>query len=402
MLANRLVRLTRLDRLRPDEVVSDRVIALTFGARFVDEVTSGAWLVLAPVFRRAFGLSLVQVGLLTQVLTWVALGVEPFTASLIDIVSRRRLMAFGAAALAASMAVMGVSASYGVLLLGFGLFGLGSGPLAHTADVVVVESFPDAPERAFTRATFLDTTGAVLGPALVAVATVAHLPWRAVLVLLGAGCAAYALTIRRTTFPAPRGRRAQGLRVVAKAATAVVTALRRSEVRRAVLVLLCFDVFEAAFVLQFIWLHDTVRLSEAAVATWGALEQVVALVALLVLDKWLRSGRADVGLRLAAAALVLLPAVWVAAPGIWGRVVVGVPLVFVRALVWPLAKSRSLVAAPELAGAAQAVTTLIPLLPLAVVESALAQAIGVGHAMAVTAAVGAAAMLVAAGGRGRR
>jgi hypothetical protein len=63
-------------------------------------------------------------------------------------------------------------------------------------------------------------------------------------------------------------------------------------------------------------------------------------------------------------------------------------------MVWPLAKARSLTVAPELAGATQAVTTLYPILPLALLESWLASAVGTGAAMALTAALGAALMLV--------
>lgn len=400
MISSRLVRLARLNSLRPRDTVSHRALALTFGARFVDEVASGAWLVLTPVFRRTFGLSLVQVGLLTQVLTWAAVVVEPITASLIDVASRRPLMTFGATAIAASVTVMGASPSYGVLLVGFGIYALGSGPLAHTADVVVVESFPDAPERAFTRATFLDTTGAMLGPAIVAVATVAHISWRTVLVGLGVGCATYALAVGRTPLPAPPGRRADGWRMLTQAASGMRAAMRRPQVRRAVLVLLCFEVFEAAFVLKFIWLHDTLGLSEPAVAAWGAAEQVVDVVALVMLDRWLRARDAIGLLRRASAALAVLPALWVVAPGVWGRVLLGVPLAFGHTLIWPLAKSRSLVAAPELAGSVQAVTTLFPLLPLAIIEGAIAEMIGMGAAMALTAAVGATAMLAAAGRQG--
>lgn len=398
MLTSRLVGLARLHRLGPDPAVDERAIGLAFTARFVDELTSGAWLVLAPVFRRVFGLSLVQVGLLSQVLAWVALLVEPVTASLIDVVSRRRLMAFGATAITGSMLISGTSPSYGALLIGAALFGMGSGPLAHTADVVVVQSFPRAPERAFTRATFLDTTGAMLGPALVAGAASFGVSWRIVLVGLGAVVALYAVAVARTQFPPPAERSAPGPGVLAGAVSAMRQALTRPAVRQAVLVLLCFEVFEAAFVLKYIWLHEAVGLSEASVAVWGAAEQLVDLVALVILDRWLRSIPGQRLLRAAAVALIALPAVWVLAPGIWGRILVGIPLAFAYALVWPLAKSRSLVAAPGLAGAVQAITTLFPLLPMALIEGWLAQAIGMGPAMALTAAAGAAGMLVVSRG----
>ena len=244
-----------------------RAVFLAFGARFVDEVLSGAWTVLAPTFRRAFGLSLLQIGLLTQVLEWVALLVEPVSASLIDIRSRRVLLGFGAAVLAVSVTVMGAAPAYPALLIGFAIYGLGSGPLAHTADVVVVESFPGAPERAFNRATFLDTTGAVLGPAVIAVAAGVGLSWRIVLVALGAGTAVYAAAIWRTTFPAPPASAPAAF--LRTAGGNVRTVLRNGAARRWLLVLLWLDLFEAAFVLEYVWLHDTVGLSEPLVAAYA-------------------------------------------------------------------------------------------------------------------------------------
>lgn len=401
MLASRFIRLVRLDRLEPDPAVTERAIGLAFTARFVDEVTSGAWLVLSPVFRRAFGLTLVQVGLLSQVLAWVALVVEPVTASLIDVASRRRLMAFGASAIAGSMLVTGTSPSYVILLLGAALFGLGSGPLAHTADVLIVQSFPRAPERAFTRATVLDTAGAMLGPALVAGAAALGVSWRVVLVGLGTGAAAYAAAIASTRFPAPAKRAAAGPTRFATAVAEMREALGRTAVRRAVLVLLCFELFEAAFVLKYVWLHEEVGLSEAAVAVWGAAEQVVAFGALALLDRWLRNVPGAHVLRHASLALVALPVAWVAVPGLWGRILLGIPLAFAQAIVWPVAKSRSLATAPDLAGAAQTITTLFPLLPIALVVAWLAQHLGMGPSMALTATAGAALMLLTVGRVGR-
>jgi MFS family permease len=350
--------------------------------------------VLAPTFRRVFGLGLFQVGLLVQVLEWVALVVEPVAASSIDHSSRRRLVAAGAAVLAVSVAVMAVAPSFWPLLVGFALYGIGSGPLVHTADVVVLESFPTDAERAYSRATLLDTCGALLGPAAISVALFAGVSWRAVLLLLAATVATYAWTAGRAAFPPPPRVRSGGQSVLRAFVDGVRSAVSHPEIRRSLLVLLAFDVFEAAFVLEYVWLHDEVGLSEPAVALWAVGEHLVGIAALLALDRWL-SGRVPVRiLQASAAALVVLPGAWVAAPGIAGRIVIGVPLAFATALVWPLAKARSLTVEPELAGATQAVTTLYPVLPLALGETWLAGALGVGPAMALTAAAGAGLMLL--------
>jgi MFS family permease len=374
--------------------VDDRAVAVAFTARFVDELLSGAWTVLTPTFRRVFGLNLFQVGLLVQVLEWVALVVEPLAASAIDHSSRRRLLAGGAAVLVLSTLAMAAAPGFAVLLLGFALYGVGSGPLAHTADVVVLESFPQDPERAYSRATVLDTCGALLGPAAVAVALFAGASWRLVLLLLAVVVGGYAWTASRAAFPPPPRVRTDGESMLGAFAAGVRAAVAHPEIRRALLVLFAFDVFEAAFVLKYVWLHDDVGLSEPAVALWAVGEQLVGIGALLVLDRWL-AGRAPRRiLQVAAALLAVLPAAWVAAPGVGGRIVLAIPLAFATALVWPLAKSRSLTIAPELAGASQAVTTLYPIIPLTLAETWFASTVGIGPAMAVTAAMGAGLILV--------
>ena len=409
MFWSRFLRGLRPDRLHSNPAAGDRAIALAFTARFTDEVLSGAWTVLAPTFRVVFGLSLVQVGLLSQVLEWVALVVEPVTAAMIDLWSRRRLIAVGALALAVSVAAMAGAPSYGWLLVAFAAYGVGSGPLCHTADIVVVESFPAAPERAYARATFLDTIGALLGPGLIAAGLALHVSWRPVLLALAGGAAVYAALALATEFPPPPRARRPDRRLPSEVATGLRAAVAHPGVRRALTVLLCFDLFESAFVLKYLWLHDQVGLSLPLVALWATVEQGVDLLALLLLDRWLGRRPAAAAFRLAASALVVLPAAWVLAPGVAGRVVLGIPLAFARTLIWPLAKAGALTADAELAGAAQAVTALFPIIPFALLQARFAQAVGIGPALAVTGAIGAVAMLVASregprgrGGPGRR
>ena len=392
MIARAFVRLCRLDRLARRDGVDDRAVTASFTARFVDELLSGAWTVLVPTFRRVFGLSLVQVGLLLQVLAWVALVVEPVAASSIDHAPRRRLIAGGAALVTASVLLMASAPSFVVLLVAFALYGVGSGPLAHTADVVILESFPHDPQRAYSRSTFLDTCGALLGPAVVSATLFLGLSWRWALAGVAAVGVAHAWAASTATFPPPPRGREEGESLLRALVRGMRAAVANAEIRRALLVLLAFDVFEAGFVLKYVWLHDEVGLSEPAVALWAVVEQVVDLVALVVLDRWLasRSGRAV--LLGAAVSLVVLPAAWVIAPGVAGKVVLAIPLAFASALVWPLAKSQSLTVDPALAGATQAVTTLFGVLPLVLVETWLARTVGIGPAMAATAGVAAAAM----------
>lgn len=386
---HRLVRLP-LDGRSP--AVSDRALSLSFSGRFVDEILSGAWQALTPTFRRHFGLSLVQVGFLDQVLGWVALAIEPPASLLIDARSRRVLLTFGAACVGISTLLMGLAPSYAALLAAFAVYGLGSGPLAHTADVVNIEAYPDDPERAFARATALDTVGALLAPALVAAAAWLHVDWRVLLVALGAGAVGYAAALAVTPFPRPT-RHGDG-RLVADLWANLKLVTRDRRTRPWLYALLALDLLETAMILKYVFLVENVGLSQGQAALYGAAEQVVDLAALAWLDRRLDRGRLDgVMARAAVASLLLLPA-WVLAPGVPARLLLGAPLAFAGALFWPIAKSRSLASIPGKAGAVNAVTTLFVLLPLPVAFGAFGEWAGLPAAMAVTGAAGSVAVLV--------
>ncbi|MDT8305440.1 MAG: MFS transporter, partial [Anaerolineae bacterium] len=176
-----------------DATVSDRAVRLGFGGRFADEVLSGLPGVLMPTFRATLGLSYAQISLLRLALDYVAFVIEPIAGLLIDVLQRRWLLAWGAFFTALSVILMGLAPTFLLLSLAFAVYGLGSGPLAHTADVVLVEAHPEAPDRIFARATMLDTTGALLSPLLVTAALWSGLSWRLPLLASGAAGLLYAL-----------------------------------------------------------------------------------------------------------------------------------------------------------------------------------------------------------------
>ncbi|MGH9164937.1 MAG: MFS transporter, partial [Acidimicrobiales bacterium] len=334
------------------------------------------------------------VGLLEQVLGWVALVVEPPASLLIDVWSRRALLAFGATCVGLSTLMMGLAPSYAALLAAFAVYGLGSGPLAQTADVVNLEAYPDDPERAFGRATSIDTVGAMLAPALVAVTGWLHVDWRIVLAGLGGGALGYAWALAATPFPAPPPT-VDGHRLLAGLRSNVRTVLGDARTRSWLLVLVALDLFETAMLLKYVFLVEQVGLSQAQAAVYAAAEQAVGLVALAWLDRRLdRRGSGGVLPGAAIATLVLLPA-WVVVPGVTSRLALGIPLAFASTMFWPIAKSRSLTSIPGKAGAVNAVTALFVLLPLPLAFTAIAQWVGLGPAMAGTGAAGSVAVLVA-------
>ena len=82
----------RIEPLPRLKGVSDRLVAVALGGRFMDELLSGLPTVLMPTIRTVFGLSYTQVSLLGLALNYVAAIIEPIADLLIDIWKRRWLM----------------------------------------------------------------------------------------------------------------------------------------------------------------------------------------------------------------------------------------------------------------------------------------------------------------------
>jgi MFS family permease len=392
LFSSRLLSFVRVRTMDRRADYSDRAIAIGFAARFTDEMGSGLFEVLAPTLRKTFGLSLAGVTLLYQVLSWVALVIEPPAALLIDVRSRRTLMTIGAACIATAVLLMGTAEGYGMLLAGFAVYGIGSGPLVGTADVILVEAFPDDPERAFSRGTMIDTVGALLAPAAVAAASWSGQSWRLPVLAIGIASLVYAGVIVSTSLPHP-SRRAEPDHLMSELRANLGKVIGDPRARRWLLFLLGLEILEAPRVLRYVWLHDRVGMSQGLVAAYAVGEQLVALVSLALLDGWLvRRDSRHVLVAACLGTLVLYPA-WLAAPGIAGRILVGVPLTACTTMLWPIAKARSLVSLPGRAGAVSAVANLFGVLPLALVLGVLAEKIGLTAAI-VAFSVPSAAVLV--------
>lgn len=354
--------------------VSDRAVRLSLGGRFADELLSGMPDVLMPTLRATFGLSYAGVSLLRLALDYTALGVEPVSALLIDLWSRRWLLAWGAFFTGLSILLMGLAPTFLVLLVAFGCYGLGSGPLAHTADVVLVEAHPQAPDRIFARATVLDTAGALLSPLLVTFALWGGLSWRLPLLVSSAAAFLYALALLRTEFPPPSlpTGDAGAWRAVW---TNVRHVLRDRVMWRWLLFLLAFDLLEAPLVLKTVWLHEQVGLSQGLVGVYRALEMGVTIASLLILDRWLERWTPRAILRLAVVGLVVLIPLWLLLPGVAPRFLLALPLNFLFAVFWPIGRAQSLASVPGRAGTVTALNSTFAVLPLPLLFGLLAEAI---------------------------
>jgi FSR family fosmidomycin resistance protein-like MFS transporter len=358
-----------------------RATRLVLPARFVDEVLSSARRVLVPAFRARFGLTYAEVSLLSLTSGYASAVAEPTSGLISDLVQRRWLLVWGALGVGLATVLMGAAPTFGVLLLGYALYGAAAGPLAQTADVVLVESHPTAPGRVVARISAMATAGALLGPLLVSAAVWAGLDARWLLVALGLCCIPYALMLAVTAFPAPAHRGASpALGVVRALRDNVRAVLSDGDTLRWLLFLRLMYVTETVAAFESVWLVDVAGMSQALLGVYAAFEMACALCGALVLDRWLRVASARRVLVLSLVAMLVLFPTWFLVPGVWPRFVFGAPLAFAWSILWPVARAESLHAAPR-PGALNAANSLTGLLPVVLVIGVLAERVGLTAAL---------------------
>ncbi len=362
--------------------VTNRQVAVGLGGRFFDELLSEVPGVLLPTLQRLFGLSYVQVSALGLALDYVAAAVEPVSGLLLDVWDRRWIMAWGAVLTGLAIVVIGVAPTFLLLLLGFALYGLGTGPLAHTGDVVLVEMHPDAPDRIFARSVLLDSVGALLGPLLVSLFFWLNLPWRWLLVGLGATGILFAVVVWRTRLPAPRGAqqaREEGLLRTVRGNISAVWA--HGPARTWLLFLLVYGLLETPRRFKTLFLADHAGMSQALIGVYVAVELGSGMAGLLFLDRWRQTASVRRILSVAAGAVAVLYPLWLLTPGIWPRFALALPLEFLFAVFWPIGRAQALASAPGRAGVVTAVQGLYGLVPFALLFGLLADRVTLPAAM---------------------
>ena len=372
----------KIESLPRAQGISDRLVAVAMGGRFTDELLSGLPLVLMPTLRSLFGLTYTQVSLLALALNYVAAVIEPIAGLLIDIWKRRWLMAFGAAGIGVATVVMGVAPTFVILLLGFAIYGLASGPLAHTADVVLVEAYPKAPDRIFTRATLLDNFGALLSSLLVSIIFIFGLEWRWLMVALGLSSVIYAIVILTTRFP-PRQNEGSSdeTRSGPAAWINIRTVLSSKQALSWLLFLFVFGIAEAPYTFTTIWLREEVGMSQALIGVYMALQMGVGMVSLDCLQQHYIYERLRRILIIACIGVLILFPIWLFIPGIPSRIALSLPLNFLFTVFWPVDKAQSLRSVPGLGGTTTAVYSLMSLAPLPLMFGLLAESTSLTSAM---------------------
>lgn len=377
---SRLAALFRLRALARCDTLDDRAAVLTLFARFTDELCSGLLVVLMPALRAGLGLSVQQVGWCFQAMFSVAAVVEPLNGAAIDLVRRRPLLVAGATGWGAALLLAADAPSFGWLLAAFALVGVAAGPLAHTADVVLIEGRPTAEERVSSRFTILDTTGALLAPSAVALAGWGGVDERLLLAVTGSVVLGYALLLAGTVVPAPAPR-ANGPRAPRQAWANVREVLADPQARRWIGMLVLIDVLDVPEAFEPVWLSDIVGASQPLVAVHVAAGTDSGLVALVVLDRWLADHDATPVLMASCVAILVLYPTWLLVPGFVAKLVLVVLRDAAQAPLWPVLHARALAAVPGKGGTVSALTALLSVLPLHAGFGWLAERAGLTSAM---------------------
>lgn len=370
-----------LSQLKPPPIprraeLSNRALWLSLAARFTDEVLSGLPDVLMPTIRSQLGLSYVQISLLHLALDYVAAVVEPIADLLIDIWQRRWLLAWGAAGVGLAVTLMGLAPTFFILLAGFAVYGLAAGPLAHTADVVLVESHPQAPDRIFARATMLDTVGALLAPLLVTITVWSGASWRWLMAAVGTSSLLYAGLLLKTRFPPPANEHDSRTRTLASSVRQnLQLVLRNRQTWSWLAFIFAHTLLEAPLVFQTVWLNEVSDMSQWLIGLYRALELIVHLVSLFCLDRWLARSHYRTILQTANLGLLIVYPLWLLWPGIWPRFLWAIPLNFLFAVYWPISRSQSLTSIPGHGGTMTAIQSLLGLVPVSLLFGLLAQAV---------------------------
>ncbi len=152
---------------------------------FLDELVFGVREAAWPLIRTELGLTYAQIGLLLGLPNVVAAVIEPVLGVLGDVWKRWVLIVGGGLVYGLALLVVGVSNSFGLLLLGFVLLYPASGAFVGLAQASLMDLDPNRHENQMARWTLAGSVGVVAGPLLLGLAVVSGLGWRGVMLALG-------------------------------------------------------------------------------------------------------------------------------------------------------------------------------------------------------------------------
>lgn len=144
----------------PDDTARRRLLTVLFVGVFMAALDAAVIAPAIPALRLALGVDNRQIGLVTIVFSLCSLSSTALMANLSDRFGRRAIYMFDIAAFATGSLLIAQSTTFGMVLLGRAIQGIGAGGITPTASAVVGDTFP--PEQ---RGKILGLIGATFGMA---------------------------------------------------------------------------------------------------------------------------------------------------------------------------------------------------------------------------------------------
>jgi predicted MFS family arabinose efflux permease len=351
------------------------------GVALFDELVSGFLPVGLPLLQADLQLSYQQVGLLFTAGSVAAMLLEPGINVLSDRGSKRPWVLGGMLLLAIGFALAAAAPSFVWLLLAFTVTPPAGGAAVGLSQAVLIDAAPDAAPRTMTRWTLLGAIGDLLAPLTVALVAALSLGWRplfwlAALVWLLAAGAAWTQHFPRPVAAADDDGE-PGLLAGLRAALTTPTLLRWTAI-----VMFTSMLDEVFLGFAGLYLQDALHVNASLISLALGAQTAGAIIALVVLDRWVPRWRAE--RLLATLALVTLGGVMtllvtrVIAVAAAALFVIG----FGAAGWYPLAKAQAYAMLPGRSGTVLALAALgapfEALLPVTVGVVAERWGIGVG------------------------
>jgi FSR family fosmidomycin resistance protein-like MFS transporter len=318
MSVSRFAQLNIARAARHAAVFTFLLLAIEFLDELVFGVREAAW----PLIRDDLHLTYWQIGLLLGLPNFIANFIEPIIGILGDVASQKRrlLIVGGGLFFTLALLLMGLAASFPVLLLAFVLFAPASGAFVNLAQASLMDSDPGRHEQLMARWTLAGSLGVVVGPLALGGAVLVGLGWRGLFLALSVIALLFTALAWRHKFA--NGQSDDEARSFWAGLRQAGQALRKGLVWRW-LTLLMFSDFMLDVLLGFLALYlvDVVGVTPAlagiAVVVWS----IVGLVGDALLIPLLEKVRGLTYLRFSAAVMLGLYVAFLLAPNFWAKLV---------------------------------------------------------------------------------
>ncbi|HEV2799946.1 MAG TPA: MFS transporter [Pyrinomonadaceae bacterium] len=361
-------------RVRADgRTLQRRLIFTLLAIEFLDELVDGSRQAAWPLIRRDLGLSYTEIGLLLSVPNFVGNFIESPLALLGDTRHRRTIILNGGVCFALALLIVAFSSGFASLLLALVLFYPAGGAFVSLSQAALMDSAPARREQNMARWAFAGSLGVVCGSLALNAMVAAGASWR---VWFGVMCALSALLVlvarslvfdargrTKDTIPEASNSKQSALVAIRQGAANALSALRRGEVWRWLVLLefsdLMLDGFHGFLALYFVDVAGTSDAeAAAAIAVWTGVGLGGDLLLIPLLERM--SGLRY--LRLSALLMLFLFLAFLLAPNLYVKLALLALMGMANSGWYSILKAQLYASMPEGSGAALALNNVSNLL----------------------------------------